>query len=245
VSGNKPKQSFAKGWAIVRTINLEAVAEVNRALLALGVDFALTGGVVVSFLLDYPALFDVRPTDDIDAIAAVINLREYSRLEEKLRGAGFRNDTSDGAPPCRFLYQGIKVDVMPAEDETGRFSDRWFRHALATASDRTLRGVKVKTVSASSFIALKLAAFEDRGRGDYYSHDIEDIITVIDGRESLVAELSAEDAVLRRYVGEKIGSMMSDRRFVDALPGHLGATIAQQQRLPRLIERLNAIATPS
>ncbi len=202
----------------MRTVNLDAVAEVTNALSKLGVDFALTGGVVIGFLLDYPEVANIRPTNDVDAIAAVISLLEYSKLEANLRNCGFRHDTSDGAPPCRFLLNGIKVDVMPAQDETGRFSNRWFRHALETASTKSLRGVTAKTVSAPCFVATKLAAFEDRGRGDYFSHDIEDIITVIDGRASLVEEIGLEEPELQKFVGESIRTLLQDQRFMMHCP---------------------------
>lgn len=226
----------------MRPVNLEAVGEVAGALNQLGVDFALTGGVVVSFLLDYPDVVIIRPTNDVDAIAAVVNLVQYSKLEQKLRDAGFQHDTSDNAPPCRFIYRGISVDVMPSRDVTGRFSDRWFRYALQTASVKTLRGVTVKTVSASCFVATKLTAFEDRGKGDYFSHDLEDIITVIDGRFSLVDEIAREELSLRNYIRETMRGLMCDQRFLDALPGHLGGDETHQKRLPKLIRRLEAIA---
>ena len=130
---------------------------------------------------------------------------------------------------------------MPAQDETGRFSDRWFQYALATASEKTLRGVTVKTISATCFIATKLAAFENRGNNDYFSHDIEDIITLIDGRRSVVEELSGENETLKKYVSEKINQLIQDVRFLDALPGHMGGDEMQQRRLPLLIDRLNSI----
>jgi predicted nucleotidyltransferase len=199
--------------------------------------------VVVAFLLDDPDLVIVRPTDDVDAIAAVVNRREYSSLEEKLREEDFRHDTTEHAPACRFIYNGIKVDVMPARDETGRFSDQWFAYALETASAKTLRGLTVNTVSAPSLIATKITAFEDRGHGDYASHDIEDIIAVVDGRRTLVDEVAGEESTLQHYISRSIRDMMRNQRFRDVLPGHLSGDDASQRRLPLVIERLNALAS--
>lgn len=168
---------------MMRLVDLDALAAVARQLDQLGVPYAFTGGVVIGFLLDHPHLTTLRPTGDVDAIAAVVTRIQHTALEEQLRQLGFHHDTSEGAPICRWLYQGTKVDVMPAKDTAGQKSNPWFEHALRTASLKTLRHVTVRVVSAPCFVATKLVAFGDRGKGDFYgSHDLEDVVTVVDGR---------------------------------------------------------------
>ena len=47
-------------------------------------------------------------------------------------------------------------------------------------------------ITAPYFLATKIEAFESRGEGDFYgSHDLEEIITLLDGREFLFDEISA------------------------------------------------------
>lgn len=227
----------------MRPVDLDALAEVARQLDQLRVPYAFTGGVVIGFLLDHPHLATLRPTGDVDAIAAVVTRIQHTALEEQLRQLGFHHDTSEGAPICRWLFQGTKVDVMPAKDTAGQKSNPWFEHALQTASLKTLRQVTVRVVSATCFVATKLVAFGDRGKGDFYgSHDLEDVVTVVDGRGSLVAELAAEDAALRTFVSSEIRRLLGLQGFIDALPGHLESDEASQQRLPLLLGRLQAIA---
>ena len=97
-----------------------------------------------------------------------------------------------------------------------------------------------------AFLATKHVAFADRGGGDYYgSHDLEDFITVIDGRENILAELSAAPVELRRYVTESIRGLVSAETFDEALPGHLPPDRASQQRLPSLRRKLREIAARS
>jgi hypothetical protein len=44
-------------------------------------------------------------------------------------------------------------------------------------------------ITAPYFLACKLAAFRSRGEGDYLmSHDMEDIVAVLDGRPEVVWE---------------------------------------------------------
>lgn len=227
----------------MRTVDLEAIREVAEQLDKLGKPYALTGGVVVGFLLEHPELVDLRPTNDVDAIAAVTSYAMHAQMEARLRNLGFAHDVSPGAPTCRFIFNGIKVDVMPARDQTGRFSDRWFEYSVNTARLHTLRGVTVRTVRAPCFLAMKLTAFADRGSGDWYgSHDLEDIITVVDGRASLADEVAGEAADLRKFVCGRILEMLGTGAFLDALPGHLPHDMASQNRLPFLLQRMQSIA---
>ena len=231
---------------MMRLVDLDALAAVARQLDQLGVPYAFTGGVVIGFLLDHPHLTTLRPTGDVDAIAAVVTRIQHTALEEQLRQLGFHHDTSEGAPICRWLYQGTKVDVMPARDTAGQKSNPWFGHALQTASLKTLRHVTVRVVSAPCFVATKLVAFGDRGKGDFYgSHDLEDVVTVVDGRASLVSKLAAEEESLRAFVSTEIRWLLGRPGFVDALPGHLASDEASQQRLPLVLGRLQAIAKMS
>lgn len=223
-------------------VDLVGLRSVAAQLDRLGIYYAFTGGVVVGFLLDHPEVVNLRPTDDLDAITAVTGYGQQTEMEAMLRDLDFTHDLSEGAPICRFLYEGIKVDVMPVRDQTGRFDSPWFEQALASSGNRTLEGVTVRTVDAPGFVATKLAAFDDRSGGDMYSHDLEDIITVVDGRNSLLVELQEADSKLRRFVSGRVEQLMVDEDFRDALPGHLLPDTASQARLPALLKKLEAIA---
>jgi hypothetical protein len=41
---------------------------------------------------------------------------QYYQLAERLRQHGFSEDTSEGAPVCRWVGNGITLDVMPVDD---------------------------------------------------------------------------------------------------------------------------------
>jgi hypothetical protein len=75
------------------------------------------------------------------------------------------------------------------------------------------------------------------------SHDLEDIITVIDGRPEIVVEVKHSDADLRQYLKREFSTLVDDRDFLEALPGHLLPDRASQQRLPIVINRLRQIST--
>lgn len=224
-------------------LNPKLLAEVAQKLDPLGLNYAFVGGSIVEFLLDRPDLTPVRPTDDLDIIVEVMANRRYSDLEVILRQAGFLHDMSQGAPRCRWRLDGVIVDVMPTEGALLGLNTAWFAEALATAQPRRIQGVEVPLISAAAFLATKLAAFADRGDGDYYgSHDLEDIITVINGRAAIVAEIAEAAPELRAYVVGRIKALCAESVFQEALAGHLPSDGASQARLPLLRKRLGAIA---
>jgi hypothetical protein len=86
-------------------------------------------------------------------------------------------------------------------------------------------GLRIRVVTAPYFIATKLEAFRGRGHGDYASSDdLEDLLTVIDGREAIVDEITAA-IDLRRYIAEQFRTLLGTSAFIDAVPGHFCQTL--------------------
>jgi hypothetical protein len=132
---------------------------------------------------------------------------------------------------------------MPTEGAFLGLNTAWFKEALATATVQEIAHTRLKLIAPVAFLATKHVAFVDRGDGDYYaSHDVEDFITVIDGREKIVEEVSQAPAELARYVIESVRNLIAISAFDEALPGHLPPDRASQQRLPNLRKKLQAIA---
>ncbi len=168
--------------------------------------------------------------------------QHYSDIEDALRRVGFRHDISQGAPICRWLLDNMIIDIMPTEGMLIGLNTQWFAEALASSTYKCINGVQVPIISPVSFIATKLAAFADRGREDYYgSHDLEDIVAVIDGRAEIVAEIDKDVEALKRYVVNGIQSLWRSNEFQESLAGHLPPDSASQARLPGLRKKLRAI----
>jgi hypothetical protein len=231
--------------------NLEALERVAKRLGPLKDALVFVGGAVTEILVTDPGAPEPRITLDIDAVVEARTRREYYGFADKLRAAGFSEDRSEGAPLCRWVVDGVKVDLMPPDEEVLGFSNRWYSAALANASVICLQqGTKIRVVTAPYFVATKLEAFAGRGRNDFTaSHDIEDIIAVVDGRPELVQEILSAPADVRRHVSEQIRSYLDTSAFLDAISGHLPPDDASQRRAPLVIQRLQALAaadkTPS
>lgn len=104
------------------------------------------------------------------------------------------------------------------------------------------QGVAIRVADAPSFAATKLEAFLDRGRGDYLSsHDLEDVLSVVDGRAGLAAELEKAESDLRSFAAGTFARLLADEGFRNALPG-LIVEGSPAVRTPVVLERLRAIA---
>jgi hypothetical protein len=223
--------------------NIGALRAVADRLDGLGLSYAFVGGSIVSLLLDDPGLSPVRPTDDVDVILEVVTAERYSDVEARIRRLGFSHDTREGAPRCRWVLGNLAVDIMPTEGAALGLNTAWFMEALATATEQEFAHTRLRLVSPVGFLATKHVAFLDRGKGDYHgSHDLEDFVTVIDGRESIVTDVDHAPIALRRYVIGAVQSFMAAQDFADALPGQIPPDRASQQRLPLLRRKLTAIA---
>ena len=74
------------------------------------------------------------------------------------------------------------------------------------------------------------------------SHDMEDVVAVIDGRSELLDEIKVSEDDVRTYLADEFKIILADPTFQDALPGYLPGDQASQARLGIVKERLMAIA---
>lgn len=226
--------------------NIDILIAAVTALGPLTDQMVFLGGCATGMLLTDLAAPPVRVTHDVDVITEAASLADYYKLSEQLRARGFREDAGEGAPVCRWRTKGVLLDVMPTDPTILGFGNRWYRDALNAAQWSELPGgSRIRHVSAPYFLATKLEAFDGRGAGDYVSsHDIEDLVAVLDGRPELVDEVAASQPDLRVYLADRFSALLADHRFMQALPGHLPGDAASQARRPLIERRMRAIASP-
>lgn len=224
--------------------NLEILEDVVEQLGPLADEMVFLGGCATGLLLTDVAAPPIRATQDVDVITEVASLQAYHRLAEQLRERGFREDQSPDAPICRWTTAGLLLDVMPTDPKILGFGNPWYATALKSAVGiRLSSGRGIRMVTAPCFVATKLAAFDGCGQGDYLaSHDIEDVIAVLDGRPELMIEILHTEPGLRQHLIERFRALLQERRFVDAIAGHLPSDAASQARRPIVLDRIQAIA---
>ncbi len=221
----------------------EQIEHLGAALHGFPVDCAFIGGGVLSLLITDPTASAVRVTMDVDVLADASTRVAYRRLDRPLRERGFRHDMSEGAPLCRWVLDGIRVDILPLHRDVLGWGSRWFREALAEARPIKVGAQTVRVVTAPFFVALKLEAFENRGQCDVLcSHDFEDIICLFDGRREIVDEISASPTALRLELASRLARCIANPDFESALDGFVQTGPAAESRKAELLRRFRCVA---
>jgi hypothetical protein len=222
--------------------NIDMIKRVASALGELTAEMVFVGGSTVGLLVTDPARAAVRATIDVDLVAEAASISDYSGLSSKLIERGFNQEL--GAIVCRWKYQDLIVDIMTPSQEILGATNRWYPKVLRDATEfRFEDGCQIRLLTAPLLVATKLEAFHDRGKGDYgASHDIEDIVVVVDGRPELIGEIETADPEIREYLREEFDDLLADERFSDQLRWHLGGSSEDQARYETLIDRLARIA---
>jgi len=222
--------------------SLQVVAQYFNGL---DIPYTFLGASVLPLLVDNPAVQEIRPTIDIDLSVQVVTLPALYELEERLRALGFRHDTREGAPICRWLVEGVTVDVMPTESAVFGMASEWFHEAVTTATKMDFgAGVQAPVITRPCFLATKLTAYRDRGAKDpYMSKDLEDIVTLFDGCQETGVLLSEGSAALQNFIANNIQAHLEDPEFVEAVEGCFRADPVSRERSRIVLARMRSIAT--
>lgn len=220
--------------------NLALLVAIAQAMGPLCDQVVFVGGCATGLLLDDTGLMDVRPTEDVDAIVEVASLAGYHRLAEQLMPRGFKQTIADNTPPFRWYWNRMQLDLVPLDEKVLGFANPWYRVGFEEALvAEVVQGLKLRHLSAPHFLATKFEAFKDRGQNDVYlSHDLEDIMTVVEGRSTVAPEVGAAAADVRRHVVHSVAALLDLPAFHNALPGLL----SDHEREEGVKARLNQIA---
>lgn len=208
------------------------------------------GGATLALLLTDSAVSEVRPTRDVDVIVKALTYGHYSTISEQLRQRGFADDTSPGAPICRWIAGDVILDTMPPDGTILGFTNRWYQGALQTAQSYQLplippeaEGLRIRLITGPYFLATKLEAFGSRGGNDIYvSHDLEDVVTLVDGRSELYDEVRTESPDdVQRFIAQSFRALIHRPDFEEAVEGHLPADA--RNRLGIVLRRMRQIAS--
>lgn len=175
--------------------NLERLSIIAEGLGEMNRQVVFVGGSVAELYADNPAATEIRMTEDVDCVIELATYRELQELEEAIRRKGFSNDTTPGAPICRWTYKGEKVDIMPDDRNILGFTNLWYKPAFDHRIEIELSvGKRIFIFPALYYIATKIEAINGRGGHDLrYSHDLEDLIYVLNNCDEIVAMFDAED----------------------------------------------------
>ena len=226
--------------------NLEMLAVVAKGLGELKEKVAFVGGATIGLYLSDPGTSEPRPTDDVDCVVEAASRAKYYELEERLRRLGFQHKVGEGEPICRWRFNGIIVDVMPADSNIMGFENRWYPDGMANAVKATLPDAQeIRVFSLPYLTASKIDAFLGRGRDDFESSvDLEDIIALVDGCADFQKRIEQAPEKVRSYVAKHFKELLAVDRFQDVLPGYLPgpSPIGRAERVLTILREIAGLA---
>jgi hypothetical protein len=223
--------------------NIESLTFIAYRLEELCTEVTFVGGAILGLLITDNAAPDVRYTQDVDCIIDVITKQSYHLLANKLRIKGFKEMASGNHPICRWDCDGVMIDIMPTDKNVLGFSNKWYKSAQENALIHKMNDeITLRIISAPYYLATKLEAFKDRGKQDYLSsHDLEDILAVIDGRPEITHEILNSQPELKQYLSTEFSLLMNNTQFTQALPGHLYYSSETNERKNIVEDRIRRI----
>lgn len=219
--------------------NLRLLEEAATRLAPFLGEIVFVGGVTLGLLMTDKAAAPIRSTNDVDVIAGILTYVDYIAFAERLRKAGFREDMSEEPLTCRWFHGKLKLDVLALSEEVLGYTNLWYESALHHATPFLLpSGQPIRLITAPYFLGTKMEAFRGRGQMDFQaSHDLEDLIAVIDGRSTILEEITDSPGDLRKYLAQAARSLLGESAFLDALPGF----VLDEGRVPLIRERLTQV----
>lgn len=224
------------------SINIEIVAEVARALKHLKEDVVFVGGAVISLYVDDVAADEIRPTMDVDITLNMASLKDWAHLQEELAVLGFYPNPT-GHALCNYLYNNIPVDFMTAHTTPFGPANSWY--AIGFEQPWTVKAKEelIKVFSAPCFLATKFEAFNHRARDFRTSHDLEDIIYILDNRNTIVEEVETADNRIRHFLKNELENMQNKGILEEALLAHLSPDTTGERFL-MVKEKIASILKP-
>lgn len=222
-----------------KQINIDLVVKIAQKLGALNEKVVFVGGAVVSVYADDPAAEEVRPTDDIDFTLELMGYKEWAKLNEDLLKIGF-HPNPEGNAMCNFVYEGINIDIMPAEDSPVGISNRWYKPGFEFIKELSINEQTIRVLSVPFYIATKLEAFNDRGKDYRTSHDFEDVIYVIDNCTSIVEEILQSEKNVKEFIITELKKVIENPHLEEIIQSQIHPNMAAG-RYPLIKEKLEQI----
>lgn len=195
--------------------NIVRIKSVANLLGDLNDIVVFVGGATLS-LYASRRTFDVRQTDDIDVIVEILNYSQRVELEARLRSIGFVNDVASGII-CRWEIDKITVDIMPTDDQSVGFRNKWYPEGYKRAMSYVIDDrCTIRILRAPYFLATKLEAFKGRGGNDgRTSHDFEDIVYILENRNEIWQEVATASADVKEYILAEFRQLLANPHILE------------------------------
>jgi hypothetical protein len=228
-----PSQSVRGGILEGAIVALEPM--INRLV--------FVGRHVTALLVANPVALKSRSTFCIDATVTAMSYSALDRLTADLSRLGLRPEGAPQVHTGRWITgAGLVVEVIPSDAPSPGIEHRWHEYALECTLAIPVGIRTVRIVGAPAFLALKLASFvEAEPDVAEPNADLEDALTVVNGRPGVEREIAAAPAEVSRFIVDQLGALASRPDADTVLENHIGdaarfplLAVASLARLRRL-----------
>jgi len=203
------------------------IMAVAGALEELVDEVVFVGGCATPLLVDEAARPDARMTEDVDFVIEAAATIDYYRFADRIREKGFKETMTGDGPLSRWTITSggvsLIVDVMPTQADVLGFSNPWYPDAYMKSNRvRLPNQSEIQLISPLYFLATKFNAWSQRGNGDLFHKDMEDIVFVLEYRPRLAIEFMDETShSLKAYLKEQCRHLLGSPGFGSNFPGLL------------------------
>ncbi len=223
-----------------KNIELHHLVTVAKVLAQTNHNFVFVGGVVLGLYVNDDFYEPVRLTQDIDIALEISGYGKWISFVNIIQKLGFKPDP-EGPSICRYLFKDIKIDLIPTHENIAGFTNKWYGYGISHLETRIFQEVPFRILQAPYYLATKFEAFRDRGKGDYRtSHDFEDVIYIINNRNTLVNEILLSDTLVKSFLQEECKSILKNKYSEEIITCHLNP-FESSVRYPIILNRLKSI----
>lgn len=128
---------------------------------------------------------------------------------------------------------------MPLSGDILGFTNIWYAEGFKSAIKYDIdENHTVKIFPSPYFIASKIEAFKNRGENDgRTSSDFEDIIFVLENRNSIWEEMGNTNTLLKAYLKKEFANLLKNKYCEEWIDAHI--SFNSPQSTSYILERLN------
>jgi hypothetical protein len=216
-----------------RHVDIVVLELIAKAIGELVDEAVFVGGAILGFYVDDPAAEEIRPTLDIDFFLEIYTPLKLEQVRVSLSEKGFQPDM-DSTVLCRFLYQGITVDVLSTSEIGWAPANEWFAPGLKQLEMIKLNDEQtIKILSLPYFLATKFAAHHGRAADPRTSKDMEDIIYLLNNSINWEALIIKAPTDVKGYLLSELSTLALAQSY-ETIISHLSRTKEAEIILSRI-----------
>jgi hypothetical protein len=126
---------------------------------------------------------------------------------------------------------------MASEDGHFGPSNRWYKIGFENLWITNAKNQEIRILSAPCYLATKFEAFNSRGTDYRTSHDIEDIIYILDNRTTIVEEIKEDKESICQFIKEQLLEIVNKGLLEEVLISHIHPLMTEE-RMPIVKEKI-------